>query len=36
MENDRKCLKRSPDEVGDDEELYDAVDDADGPALHDH
>lgn len=28
--------RNSPDEVCDDEELHDAVDDADGPALHYH
>lgn len=28
--------KYSPNEVSDDEELHDAVDDADGPALHYH
>lgn len=36
MQNDRNCLKHSPNEVGDDEELHYAVDDADRPALHDH
>lgn len=28
--------ENSPNEVGDDEKLDDAVDDADGPALHHH
>lgn len=36
METRRNYLKHSPDEVGDDEELYDTVDDANGPALHYH
>lgn len=36
MQNNRNCLKHSPYEVGDDEELYNAVDDTNCPALHNH
>lgn len=36
MQNNRNCLKHSPYEVGDDEELYNAVNDTNGPALHNH
>lgn len=36
MQNNKNCLKHSPYEVGDDEELHYAVNDTDGPALHNH